>query len=407
VARVVRTLIVVIFVLAGIAAIVWAFTPQPLQVDFELIEKRPLKVTVDEDGKTRIKDRFIVSSPLGGTLQRVDLLPGDVVEAGRTVLAILEPTAPQFLDARTIAESKARAKSAEAAVDRAEVTIGTARLNVENTKKRFERANSIANAISTEELEQADTDFRLAEENYRAAVFAAKIAEYEVELARAALAQTTDTPTTETPTITVEADPQTQFKIVSPIDGVVLDVIQTSAKIVTPGERLLEIGDPIDLELEIDVLSKDAVLIRPGDIVEVGGWGGEKTLVARVRLVEPSAFTHISALGVEEQRVNVIADFAESVEERAGLGDNYRVEARIVVWEKNDIVVVPTSALFRNDKKWAVFVVVDGQAKLAQVELGQRNANYAEVLDGIDEGDTVIVHPSDKVTDGVKVAPRE
>jgi len=400
-------LIVVIFVLAGIAAIVWAFTPQPLQVDFELIEKRPLKVTVDEDGKTRIKDRFIVSSPLGGTLQRVDLLPGDVVEAGRTVLAILEPTAPQFLDARTIAESKARAKSAEAAVDRAEVTIGTARLNVENTKKRFERANSIANAISTEELEQADTDFRLAEENYRAAVFAAKIAEYEVELARAALAQTTDTPTTETPTITVEADPQTQFKIVSPIDGVVLDVIQTSAKIVTPGERLLEIGDPIDLELEIDVLSKDAVLIRPGDIVEVGGWGGEKTLVARVRLVEPSAFTHISALGVEEQRVNVIADFAESVEERAGLGDNYRVEARIVVWEKNDIVVVPTSALFRNDKKWAVFVVVDGQAKLAQVELGQRNANYAEVLDGIDEGDTVIVHPSDKVTDGVKVAPRE
>jgi HlyD family secretion protein len=159
--------------------------------------------------------------------------------------------------------------------------------------------------------------------------------------------------------------------------------------------------------LEIDVLSKDAVLIRPGDIVEVGGWGGEKTLVARVRLVEPSAFTHISALGVEEQRVNVIADFAESVEERAGLGDNYRVEARIVVWEKNDIVVVPTSALFRNDKKWAVFVVVDGQAKLAQVELGQRNANYAEVLDGIDEGDTVIVHPSDKVTDGVKVAPRE
>lgn len=397
-AKVVRTVIFLTCILAAIGLIVWAFIPQPILVDIALIEKNPLKVTVEEDGKTRIKDRFIVSAPLSGKLQRVDLLPGDVVEAGRTVLAVLEPTEPRFLDARTIAESKARVKSAEAAVDRASVAIETALLTVTNTKKRLDRANSIANssAISTEELEQAETDFRLAEEAYRAAVFAEKIAEYEVELAKAAQAQTTD-----------ESDePVPQFKIVSPIDGVVLDVLQTSSKIVIPGERLLEIGDAIDLELEIDVLSKDAVLIRPGDSVEVNGWGGDHTLDARVRLVEPSAFTHISALGVEEQRVNVIADFVGSVDDRDGLGDNYRVEARIVIWEEDDIVSLPTSALFRQGKSWAVFTVDDGKAKLSTVELGQRNANYAQVLDGIQRGDTVIVHPSDKVSDGVKVKPR-
>lgn len=400
--KVVRIILYLTSALAVVAALVWAFIPKPTPVDIELIEQIPLKVTVDEDGKTRIKDRFIVSAPLGGKLRRVGLLPGDVVEADRTVLAVLEPTAPQFLDARAIAESKARVKSADAAVKGADVSIDTAKLRADNAKSRLDRAKSLANsspnssAISTEELEQAETDFRIAEETYRAAVFAARIAQYELELAEAAQEQTTSD----------SEDPRTRFKIVSPIDGVVLDVLQTSSKIVVPGEQILEIGDAIDLELEIDVLSKDAVLIRPGDTVDVNGWGGAHTLSARVRLVEPSAFTHISALGVEEQRVNVIADFVGSADQREGLGDNYRVEASIVIWEGKDIVALPTSALFRQIDKWAVFTVVDKKAKLAPVELGQRNANYAEVLSGVSRGDTVIVHPSDKVTDGVNVVSR-
>lgn len=409
----------VVIVLAIGGVLVWAMLPQPISVEVQAIDEGPLRVTVDEDGKTRIKDRYIVSAPLGGKLHRVDLLPGDDVLAGRTVLATMEPTAPRFLDARTIAESAARVKSAKAAVASAEVAIESAKLTLDNAKRRYDRASGLANsqAITPEALEEAETQYRLAEEAHRAAVFAARIAEYEVELAEAAQAQTTDNgspaaedssgvpgsgaeePAEEEPVVT-----ESQFRILSPIDGVVLEVFQKSAKIVVPGEDLLEVGNPIDLELEIDVLSKDAVRIRAGDEIEVIGWGGERPLRARVRLVEPSAFTQISALGVEEQRVNVIADFVGGLDEREGLGDNYRVEASIIVWQRENVVRVPTSALFRDGKDWGVFVVRDGRAQRQPLKIGQRNSDYAQVLDGVNPGDRVIVHPSDKIDDGAHVA---
>jgi HlyD family secretion protein len=399
VAKVIRSALTLLFLTSIAGVIVWAFLPQPLVVDAATVKRMPLQVTVDEDGKTRIKERYVVSAPLAGKLQRIDLLPGDRVEAGRTVLAILEPTEPQFLDARTIAESKARVQAAETEVQRAKTAIETARLNLENIRGRRKRANEIANsqAISEEELEQIETDFHIAEESYRASVFAENIASFELQLTNAARAQTWEN----------GGDNNTKFKILSPIDGVVLDVLQHSAKVLIPGDDLIEVGDPFDLELEIDVLSKDAVMIRPGDKIEVTGWGGEETLAARVRLVEPSAFTHISALGVEEQRVNVIGDFIGSGDDRAGLGDNFRVEASIVVWRKDSVTVVPTSALYRHKEHWAVFVIKQGRAHLSAIQLGKRNANFAEVLNGIDVGATVIVHPSDKVADGVAVVIRE
>jgi HlyD family secretion protein len=380
------------------AALVWAFLPTPLAVDVAQIRRDSLRVTVDEDGKTRIKDRYVISAPLGGKMERIHLLAGDPVQAGQTILATLQPTAPQFLDAREISQASASVKSAEAAVERAETANETARLNLSNAQSRRDRAKTIASsrAMSTEELEQADTNFYVAEQSQRAATFAVKIAEFELQLALAAVVQTTQDTSSDV----------ARFTIVAPTDGVVLRVVDASSKIVTPGQPLLEIGDPGDLEVVIDVLSKDAVMIRSGDIIEVDGWGGENTLEARVRSVEPSAFTHISALGVEEQRVNIVADFAGDVANRQGLGDNYRIEARIVVWENDDVVTVPTSALFRNKDRWSVFIVRDGLAKQRPIELGKRNARYAEVVNGVAAGDTVIVHPSDQVIDGKAVVIR-
>lgn len=396
--RVIRAVIATTLVVALMAALVWAFLPTPLAVDVAQIRRDSLRVTVDEDGKTRIKDRYVISAPLGGKMERIHLLAGDPVQAGQTILATLQPTAPQFLDAREISQASASVKSAEAAVERAETANETARLNLSNAQSRRDRAKTIASsrAMSTEELEQADTNFYVAEQSQRAATFAVKIAEFELQLALAAVVQTTQDTSSDV----------ARFTIVAPTDGVVLRVVDASSKIVTPGQPLLEIGDPGDLEVVIDVLSKDAVMIRSGDIIEVDGWGGENTLEARVRSVEPSAFTHISALGVEEQRVNIVADFAGDVANRQGLGDNYRIEARIVVWENDDVVTVPTSALFRNKDRWSVFIVRDGLAKQRPIELGKRNARYAEVVNGVAAGDTVIVHPSDQVIDGKAVVIR-
>jgi HlyD family secretion protein len=377
-----------------------AFRPPPVEVDLGTITRGPLRVSVAAEGKTRIKERYVVSAPLGGQLLRVVLHPGDPVVAGQTILAAIEPGDPGLLDARVKTQAEARVRATEAANRQAEAVLARARqahhLAVTQLE-RLRRLRSVGSA-STEEYDAAQTKERLAEEEVRAAEFGVKVAGFEQEQARAALIRVQPRSGTSS-----AAD---RFEIRSPIDGKVLRVLQESEAVVTPGTKLLEIGNPTDLEMEIEVLSSDAVKIPPAARVVVEQWGGPEPLHGRVRVVEPEAFLKISALGVEEQRVYVIADFTSPVERRRRLGDAYRLETQIVVWEADNVLKVPAGALFRHQGTWAVFGVRDGRARRTAVAVGQSNESEAEVLEGLSEGDSVVLHPSDRVVDGVRVRSR-
>ncbi len=385
-------------------AVVFAFLPKPVHVDVAAVTSGPLSVTVDEDGKTRIKERYLVYTPLAGRLMRIELKVGDTVTAGQSLLAVVEPGDPSLLDARARAQTVAKVKATEAALKRAAPQLEQALVAMQFAESEHSRARKLAErqTISQNELEIAALLEQTRTQEYKAAKFAEEIARFELDLAKAALLRTQ-------PESESEADGQSgkwNFQIRSPITGRVLRVFQESSAVLSAGTRLMELGDPADLELEIDVLSSDAVKIRPGAKVSLEHWGGEKTLAGIVRLVEPSAFTKISALGVEEQRVNIIADLIDSNDKRAALGDGFRVEAKIVVWDSPDVIKVPTSALFRRGEDWAVFVVEQGHAEVRIVNIDHRTGLAAEVLEGLTEQDQVIVYPSDRVQDGVEVVAR-
>jgi HlyD family secretion protein len=386
--------------LALAAGLVYAFLPRAVRVDVMTVTRGTLQVTVNEDGRTRIKERYIVSTPLGGRLLRVELKAGDAVEAGKTLLTAIEPTEPELLDPRTRAQAEARVKSAEAVRNQAVPLLERARTAHEFAHTELERARRLyqEETLSRQELDNAEQKERTTAEELKSAQFAVQIADYELELAKAALLRTA--------TGGSGNSNSWHFPILSPISGRVLRVFQESSAVVPAGERLLELGDPADLEVEIDVLSADAVKIKPGAKVFLEQWGGDAPLLGRVRLVEPSGFLKISALGVEEQRVNVIVDFTDPLEKRPTLGDAFRVEARIVIWESDNVLKLPAGALFRDGDDWAVFVVAEGRAELQRVKIGQRNDLEAEVADGLASGARVIVHPSDRVRDGCSVKPR-
>lgn len=389
---------------ALIGALGYAFWPKPLPVDIESVERGPMEVTVDEEGKTRIKERYMVSAPLAGRLRRIVLDPGDEVVAGETLLAVIEPNDPALLDARSLAEATARVKAAEASVRQSVPNLERARTALEYAQSEFRRAKQLAerNNLAQQDLENAELALRVKTEEYKSAQFAEQIAKFEEELAQAALIRVQ-------PSLAPEnagsADAP-RIEIHSPISGRVLHVKEENAVVVAPGTPLIEIGDTRDLEIEIDVLSSDAVKIEPGAMVRLEHWGGGFPLLGSVRLVEPAAFTKISALGVEEQRVNIVVDFEDDPDKRSSLGDGYRVEARIVVWKQNSVLKVPANALFRQGKEWAVFRVENGRATLRKVRIGQNNGLEAEVIEGLAENDLVVAHPSDKIADGIAVIAR-
>jgi HlyD family secretion protein len=384
-----------------VVGLAYAFWPKPVPVDIEQVIEGPLVVTVEEEGKTRIKEKYIVSAPLAGQLRRIVLDPGDTVEAGKTLLAVIEPTNPTLLDERAVAEAEARVKAAEANLEQSKVSVDRAQVALEyaqNDDRRIRQLREHRQATQ-EQLEHVELMVRTRAEDLRAAEFQEQIATFELQQARAVLSRTGGPETAPT-------GEDRKIEIRSPIDGQVLRVFQESAGVVTPGTQLIEIGDPRDLEVEVDVLSSDAVKIAAGNRVFLEHWGGAKPLAARVRRVEPAGFTKISALGVEEQRVNVIIDFDEPYENRAGLGDAYRVEVSVVVWEHPQVVKVPANALFRVGDDWAVFRVNDSKAHLTKVKIGQQNPNEAQVLEGLRPADRVIAHPGDKIIDGVAVIER-
>ena len=391
----------VLVAVGAVVVIAYAMRPAPLPVEVQSLRVAPLEVSVEEEGETRIKERYVVSAPLTGRLRRITLDPGDPVVAGETVLAVIDPSDPELLDARAIATAEARVLAAEAAVHQAEASVRQADARVTLAEAELERVQTATarGAATSLELEAAQQERRAEMEAYRAAQFAADIARFELEQARSALLHAQGEST--------EAG-RFRFVIRAPITGRTLRVLQESDAVVGPGTPLVEVGDPTDLELVVDVLSTDAVRIQPGDEVEVLRWGGPRPLRARVRVIEPAAFTKVSALGVEEQRVNIVCDFESPVSEREALGDGYRATARIVIWSSAGVLQVPMSAMFREGESWAVFVV-DAEDRVAsrRVTPGQRNAFAAEVREGLEVGDRVVLYPSDAIEPGMRVAPTE
>jgi HlyD family secretion protein len=389
----------IVLAMAAAGGLVFALWPQAIDVDLAEVTRGPMLVTVNEDGKTRVRERYIVAAPLAGQMARIALDEGDSVDTGKTLLATIEPADPALLDARARSEAEARVKAAEAARDQAAADVEKAKEAHELARHTYERVAGLkrSGAVSQEDFDRAEHEERLRAQAVRSAEFALRVAEYELEVARAAL-------------IRVQpengASGREGLRLLAPVDGRVLRVHQESATVVAPGMPLIELGDPEDMEIVIDVLSSDAARIKPGDRVILEHWGGAKPLEARVRVVEPSGFTKVSSLGIEEQRVNVIADFTGPPDERAALGDEFRVEARIVVWESAAAVQVPLGALFRQGEEWATYVVDAGRAKFVTPKIGRNNGLVAEVLSGLAPGTRVILHPGDKVADGVRVAAR-
>jgi HlyD family secretion protein len=377
------------------AILIWAFRPAPVNADFAVVERGSLQVTVEEEGRTRVRDRYVVSAPLPGRMERIELEPGDAVVAGKTVVARFQPTDPTLLDARTRAELEARLRASESAIGSARAERDRIKAELTFARSELERARGLheGGAIARRELEAAERQANALERALQSAEFAIQTAEHQRELARASLVQT-------------RSGRAATIPLYSPVDGVVLRLLLESEGVVPMGQPVLEVGDVNDLEIVADLLSSAAVAVRPAQPVLIEQWGGGQALHGRVRRVEPSAFTKISALGVEEQRVNVLIDFEDTADAVQSLGDGYRVEVRIIVWSKEDVLKVPTSSLFRHETRWAVYKVVDGVARLQAVEIGQRNGLEAEVLSGLSVGEQIVVYPSDAIADGVKLAPR-
>jgi len=383
--------------LAVVALVVAALRPDPVEVDVATADRGPMRVTLDEEGETRVRDRYVISAPVSGRVLRIELEPGDPVLADDTVLATLQPAPPLLLDARTRAEAEARVEAADADLGLARAGLARAQAEFRYAESEFERINRLAEdqIVSQEMRDTLQLQVDTGREARTAAEFAVRTAEHNLAQARATLVRDADAGAGQKP-ITIR----------SPVEGVVLRRLRESSAVVGAGEPLIEVADPSRLEIVADFLSEDAVKIRPGATVLIERWGGDRPLSAVVRRVEPSGFTKISALGVEEQRVNVVIDFEDAREAWVALGDGYRVDARVVIWEAQEVLRVPTSSLFRSGSGWAVFTVSGGHARRTPIEIGWRNGLTAEVRSGLDGGERVVLYPSDAVADDTPVKER-
>lgn len=380
-------------------ALAWGLWPRAVRVETGEVAHRPLQVLVEEEGRTRVKDRYLLDAPVAGFLRRIELEVGDAVAQGEAV-ALIDPLPSPTLDPRARAEAEARVASARSALQRAEAAARQAREEAELASEEFRRRETLlAQAlVSRAEFDQAQARMRAQQAAAEAAQSAVEIARHELEATLAAQRFFAATPANGG-----EREPAETVVLRAPVDGRVLEVLHESAGIVNSGRLLLEVGDPRRLEVEVEVLSRDAVRIDPGGRVRFERWGGEEVLEGRVRTVEPTGFTKVSALGVEEQRVRVIADIGSPPAAWQKLGDGYRVEAGFIVWEDDEALTVPASALFRRDDGWAVFIVEDGRARLRRVEKGPGSGLLTSVRKGLEAGETVIVHPGDEVEDGARV----
>jgi HlyD family secretion protein len=387
----VRRIVPVAAALGAGALLVWALQPTPVSVETAPATRGPMRVTVDEEGQTRAHDRFVVGAPVSGRLARIALREGDPVECDQVVAWIhLLP-----LDPREQAEVIARVQAAQAALRETDKMVERARASHLQARRERERVERLARdgLVPVQTLEQAKIAEITAAKELEAARFRAQAAASEVQIAEAGLMALPST-----------RGGSSLIEIRSPVQGRILRVLEKSERVVAAGAPLLELGDPTQLEVVVDVLSTDAVRIPAGAAVLLENWGGPSPLRARVRHVEPSAYTKVSALGVEEQRVNVIADLLDPP---GPLGDGYRVEARIVIWEAEDVLKVPSGAVFREGESWSVYVLDQGRARRRPVEAGHRNPSEVEIRAGLTAGEPVILHPPNSLRDGMRVKASE
>lgn len=385
-------------------AIAWGLLPQPVPVDVRTVGRGSLIVRVGDDGVTRIRERHMILAPLAGRMRRVDLDPGDVVAAGSTVITTIDPPDPALLDPRSEADALARVETAQAIRDLAETALERARVQVEYTAADLERMRQLfpTKAVTHEELDEAERAWKTAVDDVAEAEQQIHVAVHLVTVAEAALVRSRPPQ----PGDPAAGSSGWRLDVTSPIDGRVLRVTREGEGLVEAGAELVEIGDPWDLEAVVDLVSEDAVKVRPGDHCEITGWGGTSPLAGRVRLVEPRGFTKVSPLGVEEQRVNVILDLDLPAHDRPALGDDFRIEAAITIDEAHDAILLPLAAVFRHAGGEAVFVVAGGRARLVPVVTGRRGDRDAEVLEGLAGGEQVITYPGDAIADGTRVLPR-
>ncbi len=387
-------------VAAGVvAAFAWAMWPKPALVDLAAIGRGVLEVTVEDEGTTRIREVYTVSAPTTGKMLRSALTVGDPVEAGKTVVARFEPTDPTFLDARSRRIAEAAVEAAKSAVALAETQVDQARSQLAFARSDLRRAVELADrhTIPERSLEKARLDVVSAESAVASALATHEVRRRELESARAQLMG---------PQEGEGRSAECCIDVRAPVDGRVLELLAESEQVVQAGSPLLKIGDPGDLEIAVDLLSRDAVRVEVGAPARIESWGGEETLSARVRRIEPTGYTKVSALGIEEQRVKVVLDFTDPPATRRRLGHVFRIVARIVVWRGEGVLQVPIGALFRDGENWAVFVLDGGRVRLRHIEIGERNQRFARVVAGLGEGERVVLHPGEGVSDGATAAPR-
>jgi HlyD family secretion protein len=394
----------------GLAAAAWLAWPQPIAVDLATVTTGPMEVTVNDDGKTHVRHIYTLSAPIAGKVLRIShplgeegpisRHVGDEVKVNDTVVAVMQPATPGFVDFRSREESQAAVAAAEAYVKYAESEVRRLEAAVAFYRGELARAQTLARTqtVSVQALDKAKFE---AESNEAALVSAkAQVAVWQ-GVSKSLAARLID-PSSSPPM----QDPVCCVQIRAPATGRVLKIIQESESVVQPGTPLLEIGDPLDLEVVADLLSTDAVEIKPGAPVLIDGWGGAP-IKARVTRVDPVGFLKVSALGIDEQRVHVTIDFVDGPKSWSTLGHDYRVTVHVTVWNSDNAVAVPVGALFRKDDTWAVFLVKEGRARIALVQIGHRNSRVAEVISGLSVGDRLVLYPSDRIGDGVRIAKRE
>ncbi len=390
-------LIILILLLVGLFI---AFRPQPIAVDLTKVQRGPLIVTVEEEGETRVRDVYVLSAPVTGHMLRINAEVGDDVIAAQTIVAQIKPIDPEFLDIRSEEEARAAVQAAEASLTVAQAQLVEAESEFEFAVTELERANKLIKkqVISERELDTAKRDYKTKNAAVNTAKASVRARQYDLVQAQAHLVSPAD----------IQPDDKDCecITILAPVSGKILQVLHESEGVITMGTPLVEIGDPTNLEIVVDFLSYDAVRIQPSQRVIIEEWGGEFALQGIVQRIEPFGFTKTSALGIDEQRVNVIIDITDPQEIWQRLGHGYQVDARVVLWESDSVKKVPLTALFRDGDTWSVFVEQQGRARLQHIDIGQRNGLEAEILEGLSEDSQIILHPSDQIVDGVRIKPR-
>ncbi len=385
------------FILVVLLAILYGFLPRTQEVDLVRVTRGPLQVTIEEEGRTRLRERFVISAPTAGYLRRIEAKVGDPVRKGQRV-AVLEPLRSQPLDPRSRAEAEAVVSATEASLAAAMEKERAATADTDYAEKRLARIANLYSrgAVAKDQFEQTEADAKKARAVQLSARGAADAARSELERTKTALRN-----------FSAVKKNGGDAEIDSPVDGAVFKLHRDSEGAVHAGEPLMDIGNVRDLEVRVEVLSSDAVGIGPGMTVLFKRWGRDEPLTGRVRRVEPAGFTKLSSLGVEEQRVLVLADITSPPETWRVLGDGYRLEAHFIVWEGRNILQLPTSALFRSGKDWSVFADEQGKARRRTVEIGRRTGLAAQIVSGLKEDERVVAYPDDAVSEGTKIRQRK